>query len=45
LEVEQALFQYNENHVGQLREFASTKKVLAQATDYRIRDYAGSYSR
>ena len=40
-----ALFQYNENHVGQLREFASTKKVLAQATDYRIRDYAGSYSR
>jgi phosphate transport system ATP-binding protein len=40
-----ALFQYNENHVGQLREFASTKKVLAQATDYRIRDYPGSYSR
>ena len=40
-----ALFQYNQNHVGRLREFASTKKVLAQATDYRTRDYATSYSR
>ena len=35
----------NQNHVGRLREFASTKKVLAQATDYRTRDYATSYSR
>jgi len=40
-----ALFQYNKNHVGQLREFASTKKVLAQSIDYRIRDYAVTYSR
>jgi phosphate transport system ATP-binding protein len=40
-----ALFQYNENHIGQLREFASTKKILAQYTDYSIRDYATSYPR
>ena len=40
-----ALFQYNKNHIGQLREFASTKKVLSQFIDYRIRDYTVSYSR
>ncbi|MTJ06197.1 MULTISPECIES: phosphate ABC transporter ATP-binding protein [unclassified Anabaena] len=40
-----ALFQYNENHIGQLREFASTKKILAQYTDYSIRDYVTSYPR
>jgi phosphate transport system ATP-binding protein len=40
-----ALFQYNENHVGQLRDFGSTKKVLAQSIDYRVRDFVGSYAR
>jgi phosphate transport system ATP-binding protein len=40
-----ALFQYNENHIGQLTEFAPTKKILTQYIDYRVRDYVGSYSR
>ncbi|MDB9484903.1 phosphate ABC transporter ATP-binding protein, partial [Dolichospermum circinale CS-537/05] len=40
-----ALFEYNENHIGQLREFAPTKKILTQYIDYRVRDYVGSYSR
>jgi phosphate transport system ATP-binding protein len=40
-----ALFQYNGNHVGQLQEFASTKKVVTQFIDYRDRNYVTSYSR
>jgi phosphate transport system ATP-binding protein len=40
-----ALFQYNESHAGQLRDFGSTKKVLAQSIDYRARNFVGSYAR
>ncbi|MBD2443670.1 ATP-binding cassette domain-containing protein [Dolichospermum sp. FACHB-1091] len=40
-----ALFQYNKNHVGQLRDFAPTKKILTQYIDYRVHDYVASYSR
>ncbi|MBD2665016.1 ABC transporter related [Richelia sinica FACHB-800] len=35
-----ASFKYNENHIGKLQEFASTKKVLANAFNSRNRDYA-----
>lgn len=40
-----ALFQYNENHLGKLQDFGTTKKVLTQSLDYHIRDFVGGYSR
>jgi phosphate transport system ATP-binding protein len=40
-----ALFQYNENHVGKLQDFGTTKKVLTQSLDYHIRDFVGDHSR
>ena len=34
-----ALFRYNEDHIGQLLEFGSTKKVITHNFDYRYRNY------
>jgi phosphate transport system ATP-binding protein len=39
-----ALFHYNENRIGQLLEFAPTKKVVPHTFNYRSRDYVyGSF--
>ncbi|AFZ59745.1 phosphate ABC transporter ATP-binding protein [Anabaena cylindrica FACHB-243] len=37
-----ALFHYNENHVGQLLEFAPTKKLVSNISDYRSRNYVSA---
>ncbi|MEA5575788.1 phosphate ABC transporter ATP-binding protein [Anabaena sp. UHCC 0451] len=37
-----ALFHYNENHIGQLLEFAPTKKIINHSFDYRHRDYVST---
>ncbi|HLP88956.1 MAG TPA: ATP-binding cassette domain-containing protein [Nostocaceae cyanobacterium] len=37
-----AMFNYNENRVGQLLEFAPTAKLVQGASDFRHRDYAVS---
>jgi phosphate transport system ATP-binding protein len=37
-----ALFQYNENHIGQLLEFAPTKKLISPHLDYPHHDYIAS---
>ncbi|MFM5983072.1 MAG: phosphate ABC transporter ATP-binding protein [Sphaerospermopsis kisseleviana] len=34
-----ALFYYNKNHIGQLLEFAPTKKLITHNFDYRLRDH------
>jgi phosphate transport system ATP-binding protein len=39
-----ALFHYNENRIGQILEFAPTKKFLPHTFNYRSRDYiSGSF--
>ncbi|TAF06274.1 MAG: phosphate ABC transporter ATP-binding protein [Nostocales cyanobacterium] len=37
-----AIFHYNENHIGQLLEFAPTKKLINHNPDYRHRDFAST---
>jgi phosphate transport system ATP-binding protein len=39
-----ALFHYNENHTGQLLEFAPTKKIIPYISDYRSRTYVSTRS-
>jgi phosphate transport system ATP-binding protein len=40
-----AIFQYNQNHVGNLADFGPSKRIIANSFHYRTRDSIGSYWR